>query len=731
MKTNKWSRNQMIQMARTTALLVGVVMACKPSALAQQSSSAAKPSTGASADADVDELNNWVELEMGRSGVSGDAAQYQRQSGLPANDTYSGIKSLHVEQSFAKKGLVTIDGRGIFDNHDYDLDIKASHPDYGYVKAGFRQYREYYDNAGGYWPSNNLSFVPANQVLTMDRGTAFFEGALMLPDMPVLKLRYEHDYRSGGEDSTEWNSTRLTGPNQTVNSAVTKKIAPDFLGIDEKTDSIAVDVSHNIRSTDLALGVRYDWIRNYDSQNELVYPTQTTSSTYNHTLTSVDKTKNDIFNVHGSTDTKLGEKWEVTSGYSYTDLHMVDIGSRYDSAGTPTGGTGSLDSSRYPNLSAAAAVEQYEMNLGLMYSPGDNWYIVPSARIEKVTTESTGSYNTFASGSLTSLSAFTIDSDNESQVNAAQSLDARYVGITNFVFYVRNEWEENRDAMGQSLGAQTNTVANDLLFLGSWHQLSQKYTGGINWYPERGLNLALQYYHKIDENSYENNTPPDSTAGSAAGATPLLNYPGFMKQENFITDDANFRVTWRPCSKLTTVTRYDFQYTTVDFQGAQYAVGVQLAQIPSAQTITHMIGETVSWTPINRLYTELGLNYVLNTTHTGAEGLTGALGGVVLASQNNYWTFNTMAGYAFDDKTDVRATYTYYRSDDYTDNSALTVPYGAGGEEHTFGVTLGRKFTKTMSGTLGYTFQQYRDQLFGGLLNYQSSTILATVKYRF
>lgn len=727
MKTNRWSRKQFLQLARTTALLVGVIMSCKSPANAEPASPAAKPKTDSSADADVAELNNWVDLEMGRSGVTGDKAQYQRQSGLPANATFSGIKSLHIEEIVGKKGFVTIDGRGIFDNHDYDLTIGAKHPDYGYVKAGFRQYREYYDNSGGYYPSNKLSFIPANELLALDRGKIFFEGGLTLPDMPVLKVRYEHDYRTGAKDSTEWNQTTLTGPKQTVNANIIRKIAPDFLGLDEKTDSIAVDLSGNVKSTELALGMRYDWIRNYDSQNQSVYPTQTASSSaFSHTLTSVDKFKDDILNVHASTDSKLGEKWELTSGYSFTDLHMCDIGTRFDNPGTPTGSTGSLDSSRYPNLSAAAAIEEYEMNLSLMYSPGENWYIVPSARIEKVTTEANSSYSAFTTGSLTSLASYNVNTDNESQVNAAQALDVRYTGCTNWVFYVRNEWEENRDALGQSGANATNTPVNARLLDGAWHQSVQKYAGGINWYPERGLNVALQYYHKIDKHSYENNTKP----GLATTAFPLEQYPGFFKQENFITDDANFRVTWRPCSKLTTVTRYDFQYSTVDFQGAMSPTGGSLGIIPSAQTLTHMIGETVSWTPINRLYLEGGLNYVLNTTHTGAEGWSG-LGGAVTASDNNYWTFNVTGGFAFDDKNDISANYTYYRSDNYVNNTTGVLPYGSGGEESTVGVTFGHTFTKVLSGTIGYTFQKYRDQMYAGLLDYQSSTILATVHYRF
>ena len=61
----------------------------------------------APADAEGEDLVNWVELGVGGSIVNGDKAQYQRQSGLPANTAVGGIKSMHYEKNIGKKGLFT------------------------------------------------------------------------------------------------------------------------------------------------------------------------------------------------------------------------------------------------------------------------------------------------------------------------------------------------------------------------------------------------------------------------------------------------------------------------------------------------------------------------------------------------------------------------------------------------------------------------------------------------
>ena len=88
-------------------------------------------------------------------------------------------------------------------------------------------------------------------------------------------------------------------------------------------------------------------------------------------------------------------------------------------------------------------------------------------------------------------------------------------------------------------------------------------------------------------------------------------------------------------------------------------------------------------------------------------------------------------GYALDDKTDVRASYAYYRSADYTDNSAAGVPFGAGGESHNITASLERRISRQMRWTLSYSFARYRDQLFGGNLDYDAHTIFSSIQYRF
>ncbi len=695
MKKTSWNRRQFRQLAGAGALLFGALLCGVTSASAQQTNSPAKPAdTAKPADADDSELVNWVDVGVGGNIVTGDKAQFQHQTGSPAN-AFGGINGFHYELPVGKKGTFTADGRGIFDNHDYDIKLEVAHPEIGYVKAGFRSYREYYDGTGGFLPTPGVYKSLPNKDLSLDRGTAFFETGLTLPDWPVITLRYEHDYRSGAKDSTEWGEIITTGTTQ-------KRINPAYLLLDEKTDSIALDITHTLKNTDFGLGVSYIWQSDNDSGNKYM---QTALNGPNQLLSQTERDKTDTFVAHAFTDTRLNEKLELTTGYEFTSLRSDVAGDRLDTPNSPT-----TPDTRYVNLAGGSDLDQYTMNLSMMYSPNDDWHIIPAFRVEKEIINGADADNAFTTpGGVSTVGALTSNRDNENQLNFAESLDARYVGVTNWVLYARGEWEENRALLDQFTG--TTPIPAELVDQ-DWHQLMQKYSIGANWYPQRGLNFAASAYHKIDNNNYN----IDFTLTPAA-------YPGFIQRQNFITDGANFRATWRPLSQLTLVSRYDFAYSTVDMQG------YQLQLIPIANTTTHMFGETVSWTPLNRLYVQAGANYVLDTTHTPTENLTG---GIVGKSQNDYWTFNSQVGYAFDDKTDAQVGYTYYRSADYADNSLLGgVPYGAGSEEHIVTATLGRQIRRNLHATVRYGYTSYRDQLFGGNTDYRAHTILASLQYRF
>jgi hypothetical protein len=178
------------------------------------------------------DYRNWFDVSVGGTLIDGDKAQFMQRHGVPKG-AFGGVESFHYEQDVGKKGLFQIDGRGIFDNHDYSLKLSLDHPDIGYLRGGYREYRSWYDGSGGYFPLNGQWFSLYDDELAVDRGEAWFEGGLTLPGKPVLTFRYSHQFREGRKDSTVWGDTTRTGLTGATN---TRGIVPSFWDIDEERD---------------------------------------------------------------------------------------------------------------------------------------------------------------------------------------------------------------------------------------------------------------------------------------------------------------------------------------------------------------------------------------------------------------------------------------------------------------------------------------------------------------
>jgi hypothetical protein len=347
----------------------------------------------------------------------------------------------------------------------------------------------------------------------------------------------------------------------------------------------------------------------------------------------------------------------------------------------------------------------------------DSLLLVPSLRIEREDTDSDSAFDSPAAP----FSSMPYQATSErGLLDVTERLELRYTGITNWVFYARGEWLEGSGDLREH--AQNTGTFSDVVFRDTDdNRFWQTYTAGLNWYPLRRLNFGAQYYHKDRWNEFDHsrdNTPNDLSN------LPTTLYPAFLTARNWSTDDGNVRVTWRPLSKLTLVGRYDIQFSTLESK-PESASG--LSKTETAEMTSHIIGGTVSWTPWQRLYLQAGANWVWDQTETPASDLTQA----VQTAKNDYWTVNSTAGYALNDKTDLELQYLFYRADNLQDNSAFGLPYGADTREHGVTAALIHRINPRMRVTLKYGFFDGEDQTSGQHNNYQAHLVYSSFHYRF
>src|SRR2546423_9419570 len=129
-----------------------------------------KAITATATEEQPEEYKNWIELAIGGVITSGDRAQFEQEHRLPGNQAYGGIQDLHLEGTVGKNTQFSVDGHALWDFNDYDITLQLAKPNLGYIKAGYTEFRSWYDGSGGGFSRNPWVFQPPVPPTHHERG---------------------------------------------------------------------------------------------------------------------------------------------------------------------------------------------------------------------------------------------------------------------------------------------------------------------------------------------------------------------------------------------------------------------------------------------------------------------------------------------------------------------------------------------------------------------------------
>ena len=651
-------------------------------------------------------FNNWIEFSTGGFRTGGPNAPFQQQH-QTSGGAFGGIEGLHYGTNLDKTTTLTIDGRAIADLNDYKLKLSVDREKVGYLRASYSEFRTWTDGDGGFFPASDVNYPLQKDALGLDRGSFSLEGGLTPEKGINAVFKYTHSFRQGAEDSTSW------GDAHPGNGSVVQGLSPTVEHIQEHSDSFQLDLSDHVKTTDLGLGLHFDMGKLDNALKITEYP----GEPIQQKITDHQGTKYDAFDVHTFTETPLKTNLTFSSGFSYSHLDNTFFGSRiygsaFDAAYMPNSQYGA----GYYNLGGSSLLNEYVVDLNLLYRPSLYFTVIPSVRIQKddMNAASTGFETLGASSPV----AFASDGDG-SDLDVRSRVDFAYRGFTNWVLHACVDLTEVDGNLAQYGGLipieGIGSPAVQSVIDG--RNSVQKYTAGFRWYPSRRVSLDAGGYFKYDTYHY----------GSSLDSTPddgPTRYPGYLEVQKLATYDANTRLTLRLSQNISLMSRYEFQWATIH-TGPDPLSG--LPDVESSTMQSHLISQDITWTPWSRLSLQAGLNYVLSDTATPASDVTQA----ILDARNNYWTVNFSSGLVLDDRTDLNVSYFYYQADDYTDNSPIGVPYGAGGQEHSVTATLTRRLSERIRVSLKYGYFRYIDSASAGNADFGASLVYATLRYRF
>lgn len=656
----------------------------------------------------------WIEFGAGGSIISGNKGEFRKQQQM-SGGAFGGIEDFHYQGEVAKDTTLAIDGHSIFDDKDYKLSFDLRKEKLGYVRLNVSQFRTWYDGDGGFYRPANTYYSLSRDALGLDRGEISFETGLTLEKYPKVTFKYTHAYRDGEKDSTSWGLAHPPG------STLGRSLSPAFYDLKEHSDTFQLDIASKLGKTDVGGGVRYEFGRMDDARKI----TQAPGEPVQQDVTDRQVSNYDMFSAHAFTETWLKKNVMLSTGFLYTRMNDDFSGNRiygndFDVGFVPN----ALNGLGYNNLVGGSRIHEYVMDLNLFYQPTKHFTVVPSVRVQKEVSEATSG----GDGTFADVSPAGFVGGNDSQLlDVRERLDLRYNGVTNWVFWGRGDVTEGTGNVNEFGGL---SVVNGIPPVGHRtedERLFQKYSLGARWYPAKAVVVDTGGYYK--HNAYDYNHLFDTTPNTPGSVN---RYPAYLTMQDFDTYDGNFRLTLRPRPNLTFVTRYEYQYSTIN-TAPDPASGLPDSQ--SAAMTSHIFGEDVSWAPCSRLYLQAGFSYVLSDTKTPANDINDVgnadIVRALLKSQNNYWTLNASSGIVLDKKTDLNLGYFYYQADNYEDNSLSGVPYGSGAQEHGVTATVVRRLTQNIRLKLRYGFSHYSDTAFGGHRDYDAHTLFSSLQYRF
>lgn len=660
--------------------------------------------------------DNYIDVAAGGTDLSGNRASFQKIN-QENKSGWGGLSGFHYEQDIDRNTTFTANGHVIGGNNDMKFNFRLERDGLGYVDVGYTEYRTWFNGDGGFFPPSGFFGELSNSDLHIDRSDLWVEAALTPTDALKFVFRYDYTTRKGLKDSTEWADTTATA------GLGTRNLVPTYLGINEHRHIFDLKAISDTDDTSWKFVGHYETTKLNNTRNE----NRTPGTASNRYVTQTNDSDNDLFMVRGSVDTKVGDLITMSTGIAHYDIDTSLSGSRifgtsYDPVFDPAYPGRQPYDEGYYDLKGNTHMGESLANLNLMYTPTKNWSIVPSLLAQKTSWNADSSYIETAVHAGPNLPMGQDEdeaSSNKDYRSLTELVEIHYTGFKDVSLNSNLEVMQGYGTLSEDLVA-AETGVDTIYRTTNYRQDSQRYDFTANWYVQPGLSLTGQYYWQGRQNGFSNTRDSVSPAPTSGDR-----YPGYITHQDYETNDFNLRVSYAPMLNVHTTTRYDYQESKIKTQE------IGLAFIDSANVKSNVLSETVTWNPLERLYVQGSGSLIYDRTTTPAHDLTGNAAGIVMNSDNNYWNVDVSSGYAVSQTADLSASYSYYRANNYSDNSARSVAYGAAFTNQLLSLTWSQRISASMNYTVRYSYGDYVDPTSGGNNNFRANMIYGRVQYRF
>lgn len=639
-------------------------------------------------------LNLTVAPTLRSFSVQGNKSKFSELQETPAGFS-GGAETFSAAEQVNPHEAVSLEGRVLAPNQDYNVKLSLERTDLGFIHVGFDQWRQYYAADGGYDPAVTPPDFNLDNDLHVDNGRAWTDFGLALPHWPLIVLGYEYQYRNGNESTLDWG---------TANG---KNIYPATQAVDEQTHILKLDVTKSLDGWDLANNARVEFYReaNQGAESAIILGGTAPDEFIN--------TRDDYREIHGM-DTLTLEKqirdwWLLDGGFYYSRLSGSDFFNQ--TTAIPAFSFNNVLNSQRITLSRESEI----FSFANLFTPLD--HLAFSLGTQNEWTREHGFGESIPDLELGG--NVPVDSSLD-EFKASQTANVRFTGIPYAVVFGDAQVSEDdyniyQDENGTELDRET--AADDLRY---------NLKGGISLSPWRWWDWTVQGTRQYSDTQYNQLT--DIFLGLPG---PTNGYPGFILERTITSDQFETKMALHPATWLKTTLTY--QLTDTDYSSStDPAFDATLPGLVSdggfildGQYRLQTYGISATITPIRRLYFSGAFTYSRSRAATADNGDPS-----IVPYQGNIYTLNAAATYALNAKTALQLAYNFSRADYAENNAAAGVPAGLDYTRHDVIIGLTRQLTKRWSGALRYEFSQYTEPSSGNINNFTAQGVFATLIFK-
>ncbi len=645
-------------------------------------------------------------------GVHGDDAKFREIEGLHEGFG-GGLEHFSLEEKIGPDKRVSVEGRVLVPENDFQVKLALEKTDVGFVRGGFEQWRRYYDDTGGYYrpfvvPSFNL-----NRDLHLDIGRAWVDFGLTLPHWPQMVVGYEYQFRDGAKSTLEWG--RVNGPEL-------KNIFPAAEDIHEHVHIVKFDLTHEFSGWLLEDRARVEF---YDLNTRHDDATLYTIGPQPDVLV---QTSQGATHVQGLNTVRLERQvtdwWLLSGGYLYSrfDGDASFDQTTTDAIGVPVAGT--FWSSDQIQLDR----ETHSFSVASLLRPWQTAALSLGVQPEWTHQDGFGKVH-FDEGDPNVPPSFllqpaTLESDLETRKFAEQAT-LRITSIPCMVLFGDARWEQDRIGQTEDQdGSETFLGGTEFERHTDFTNDRRDYRAGFNTSPWRAVELSAHYRNLASDSDYANSKIPIESQG----------YSAFIRARRLDTEEVQTKLAFRPANwwKLTlTYQRVKTDYRTATDPVSLLDTNMQVlvpdylspgGTIAAGTYDAHVYGVSVMLTPFPRGYFSGAFTYSDSRTATAQNGDPS-----IVPYKGNVYSVIASANYILNKSTDLHAAYSFSHAGYGQNNVADGLPLGLDYTRHGLMVGLTRKLTSYLSSNLRYGFYQYSEPSTGGFNNYTAHGVFATI----